>query len=191
MDRSEIINLLNNPKNMRNVVFWVGAGIDADAPTSLPLGEELTNFVLKQTVDYAEDFINANPRLETIFNCIRLLEENIVSKTVDNPFLMGMQSFWYVQPNNNHFFLASKIKEGASVVTCNFDNCISMAYKTLGYGELRLIDEGNGYYGRGFVIYVENLKLNQHHSLVLNAILIFVMNVIWVIFPKDINLNKE
>lgn len=43
MDRSEIINLLNNPKNMRNVVFWVGAGIDADAPTSLPLGEELTN----------------------------------------------------------------------------------------------------------------------------------------------------
>lgn len=165
MDRSEIINLLNNPKNMRNVVFWVGAGIDADAPTSLPLGEELTNFVLKQTVDYAEDFINANPRLETIFNCIRLLEENIVSKTVDNPFLMGMQSFWYVQPNNNHFFLASKIKEGASVVTCNFDNCISMAYKTLGYGELRLIDEGNGYYIMEDIVDKNAGKLYYYHGI--------------------------
>lgn len=68
MDKTEIIDLLNNPKNMRNVVFGVGAGIDADAPTSLPLGVGLTNFVLRQTVDYAEDFINANPRLVLHFH---------------------------------------------------------------------------------------------------------------------------
>ena len=43
---NEIDNLLKS-FNPNKIVFWVGAGIDADAPTCLPIGNQLTEYVLE------------------------------------------------------------------------------------------------------------------------------------------------
>lgn len=95
---NEIDNLLKS-FNPNKIVFWVGAGIDADAPTCLPIGNQLTEYVLELSCgiegankikEYWKDLseliqrlfndeisISSIPRLETIFEAIKDFEGHL------------------------------------------------------------------------------------------------------------------
>lgn len=128
---------------INKLVFWVGAGIDKDAPTGLPLGDELTNDILervcgerlrnqilqewKESRDRINEIINEDhhvdeyPRLETILEAVRIFENNL---TVNNTVMEGLKSFADASPNRNHYMLAEMLHQGANIVTTNYDRCI-------------------------------------------------------------------
>ena len=147
--KEEVVKVIKTyPVN--KLVFWLGAGIDLDFPTALPLGRELTVDVLKRGCgsEYAENIlaqwkksrqlisdvtggnidIHELPRLETILEAVRIFEENLLS---DNSILKGLESFSEAPANENHFVLAELLHEGANIVTTNFDECIVKAYNEL------------------------------------------------------------
>lgn len=135
---------------INKLVFWVGAGIDKDAPTGLPLGDELTNDILervcgerlrnqilqewKESRDRINEIINEDhhvdeyPRLETILEAVRIFENNL---TVNNTVMEGLKSFADASPNRNHYMLAEMLHQGANIVTTNYDRCIPIAYNQL------------------------------------------------------------
>ena len=47
MKLEDVVSVLNGIK-LENIVFWIGAGIDCDGCTGLPLGGELTQFILRE-----------------------------------------------------------------------------------------------------------------------------------------------
>lgn len=160
----ERLKRLDSKTGKLKVIYWVGAGIDKVLPTSLPLGNELTDFLLSeatlpQILDNMENQIGREkslnelygwPRLESVIECYQKLEESMLAKEVSHPFLNGFSSFWEVPPNWIHYALAIMMKKGANIVTTNYDQCIAKAYKTL-YPETSLHlkpfgKEKNGYY---------------------------------------------
>lgn len=145
----EIINRIKKyPIN--KLVFWLGAGIDRDSPTELPLGYELTDDILERTCgkelsghilqewknsrNRINEIMDKNirvdeyPRLETILEAVRIFEDNLFA---DNTVISGLKSFADAPPNSNHFILAEMLHQGANIVTTNYDRCIPMAYNEL------------------------------------------------------------
>lgn len=132
------------------LIFWLGAGIDKEEPTALPLGNELTveilkrscgdiicNKILEQWKISSNTFfkitdetikLNEYPRLETILEAIRIFETELHS---ENTVINGLRSFDEAPPNSNHYILAKLLHQGANIVTTNYDNCIPKAYNHL------------------------------------------------------------
>lgn len=135
---------------INKLVFWVGAGIDRDSPTELPLGYELTDEILERTCgkelsgriiqewknsrNRINKIMNENihideyPRLETVLEAVRIFEDNL---SVDNNIMNGLKSFASALPNSNHYILAELLHQGANIVTTNYDSCVPMAYNKL------------------------------------------------------------
>lgn len=107
MSKVQILNLKKVQDILKNVqlqdiVFWIGAGVDCGGITGLPLGMELTKFVLQKSCgeknakrildiwknrrDNLERIFGEKnamaeiPRLETIIEAIRIYEKNQIKK---------------------------------------------------------------------------------------------------------------
>ena len=126
----------------KDIVMLVGCGISALYPTDLPLGKELTDYILTKSLgeDSFEFLIekwnklnniiknetNVNiplMRLELILNCVNQVDEEFKIKNV----LQGFYSFTKIKPNKNHFYLSNLFKEGAEIITANFDCAVENA----------------------------------------------------------------
>lgn len=118
------------------LIIWVGAGIDHDAPTSLPLGNTLTEFMivnsmpdhlLKRYYCHCESKKKkmlaktyGQLRLETVIEAYRIFENSILDNRSPHPFLNGFRSFENRPPNDIHIALARLLKDGANIVTANY-----------------------------------------------------------------------
>lgn len=136
--------------DIKQTVFWVGAGIDIDEPTCLPSGNELTEFIIKngfgdgnnkflkeyknqcnlinEKCIYAK--LDGIPRLETVIGVLQRFENQKGQKKIPS-FLKGFSSFANAFPNHTHFSLAQLLYKGATIVTTNYDLCIPKAYSQL------------------------------------------------------------
>jgi len=134
MDSKRLLSLFENTRP-ENVIFWTGAGISMQAPTSLPSGAELTKACINTFMpfgtlslvnalfslgNFKDSYCNKKglPRLELII-------ENIVGA-------LGFQAFNYLSfmdiprkyLNCYHLFFGKHIKEGGTHFTLNLDNGI-------------------------------------------------------------------
>lgn len=103
-------------------MFWIGAGIDNGSPTSLPLGNDLTDHVLKKTCGEKVENVIAvwekrqqllkkivgediefsdRPRLETLIEAVRDFEEHQIEK---KSVIEGLRSF-----SSKEFFIIMSI----------------------------------------------------------------------------------
>lgn len=133
------------------LVFWVGAGIDNNTPSCLPLGNELTKTLLEQACGkkYTERilqnwrksqetfrkimdenvYLSGIPRLETVLEGFRIFEKDELQNQYS--VIHGLESFQETPPNYCHYMLAALLHLGANIVTTNYDICIQKAYKNL------------------------------------------------------------
>lgn len=140
-----IINNVDPVSGKLKLVLWLGAGIDNDNPTCLPLGNDLTYYMLKKSSpqhilrqitsvskDDEKDIIKdiyGCPRLESVMECFSAVENVLIKKVSDkpHPLLQGLSVFGDRKLNLNHFLIAELLKKGANVVTTNYDYCIPNA----------------------------------------------------------------
>lgn len=133
------------------ILFLVGAGISKMAPSNIPLGYELTKYILEQSCgeketdcifklwdefsntisEYNSNYKFPIPRLETILGCIDEIDTIKERKSI----LFGLKSFSKAPFNLNHKILAELLAEGSNILTTNFDLCIEHAYEKQ-FGEL-------------------------------------------------------
>lgn len=150
--------VVNDPLGIKNIIqnipsnkliFWIGAGIDNGIPTSLPLGNELTNHILELTcgkyketlieiwnrncnlissISNQKIFLPERPRLETIIEIVREFEDNQLKKM---SVIEGLKSFSSLEfnPNHEHYVLANYLHKGANIVTTNYGDFICKAYE--------------------------------------------------------------
>lgn len=145
-----------NLNEYKNLIFWVGAGVSYDEPTSLPLGNRLTEIALRSGLDEdCNDFISSYkeiikkltgkdasyPRLETIFQIYKDVDDNEECNYMQILKLFSSPSY-----NVNHASLASLIKDGKTVFTSNFDRCIEKAHKAIFNSETQNITHFHGTY---------------------------------------------
>jgi|GEM_PF-2357254 len=142
-------------------IVWAGAGISFPHPTSLPLGDRLTQFCIRETcgeavvervvelwarvksevqhVEPSPRFYDL-PRLETVLGAFADAERGAPQSL---QFLRGFSSFASAPPNLNHLLLASLVRRGATVVTTNFDLGIERALESPSGSVVRVVrDEG-------------------------------------------------
>lgn len=135
-------------------VIWAGAGVSYPGPSSLPLGIPLTQFALEECC--GEDIrvriegmwgrangiiaggsgaapLGSVPRLESVLGDID--DVRAKSSGCEFDFLRGFEAFADAPFNENHLHIADLLRQGATVVTTNFDTCIEAAYKSLARGE--------------------------------------------------------
>lgn len=147
--------------SIHKIIFWVGAGIDSGYPTCLPLGNGLTNYMLKLACGTKLDkvineweknadllrkasaeslYIPDRPRLETVVQAIREYEEN--NNFIEDSLLKGLQAFSTKEClyNKEHLILAQCLHFGANIVTTNYSDFIYKAYKDE-YGEESIYEE--------------------------------------------------
>lgn len=138
--------------SLKNVIFWVGCGIDSLEPTNLPLASELLEKLLLKTcgqlsfkllntwqtikkeidkLNIVENEFASIPRMESIIEQFLLCEQHM---KVKHAILPVIQCFKDAPPNKNHFSLASAISCGANVVTTNYTLCIQKAFSLLNEG---------------------------------------------------------
>ena len=148
---------------LKNWVLWIGAGISIPNPTALPSGWSLTSFALKSTTtekiqnkifdvwQHANDIVSRPenitplgivPRLESILGEIEDIQRN--SKNCEFAFLEGFKSLIDAPYNENHWYIASLLHSGATVITTNFDTCIQKAYIDFSKNTDRLIPKKKG-----------------------------------------------
>ena len=112
-------------ENPNNVLFLCGAGISLDYPTSLPTVNKFIYDILKEcgisdkTINVVfEQFDKTNYRFESLVDEIR--------KTCDANLVLT-KIFDSSTFNKTHHFLSLMLKNGASIITTNFDTCIENA----------------------------------------------------------------
>lgn len=129
------------PQNPSSTLFWTGAGISMDAPSSLPSGYDLTKavveaFLLPHAWETLTSFLTkasysdpmgrrkSFPRLEAVLGSIvSVLGSNFLTRFASlNP-----------DPNQNHLFFARHIALGGTHITMNLDEGIENAFAGL-YG---------------------------------------------------------
>lgn len=156
----EDINNLITKIPTNKLVFWIGAGIDSGDPTSLPLGNGLTDYILQLTCGSKakkiieiwkknQEALNLSvgknieisnrPRLETIIEAVREFEEH---QTRKQSVIEGLRSFSSkeLKYNSEHFLLAQYLHNGANIVTTNYGDFICKAYEEK-YGEGQIMHE--------------------------------------------------
>jgi hypothetical protein len=123
--------------------LWTGAGISADHPTALPLGDDLTKVIVSQVCgsevwrNAHQDFRAAGmvsasgrpksaPRLEWV-------TEHLF-RVVGDAALSGFRAFVGATPNELHEFFAAHLSLGGRHITMNFDRCIEDALGDPGIG---------------------------------------------------------
>lgn len=139
------------PHSPQSVLFWTGAGISADAPSSLPLGDDLTRTVVtavcshrhwervqeyfdRATMTDASGRPKRAPRLEAILETLdRRLQGNIVR---------GLGRILEAEPNDLHRFFAEHLLSGGVHVTMNFDELIEHCCQDLRTSNLPLALHG-------------------------------------------------
>jgi hypothetical protein len=116
--------------------FWTGAGISADYPSALPLGDELTRVIVSEICGpdvwrvVCEDFRAAQmvsssgrpksaPRLEWVTEHL--------SRVVGEEAIAAFRPLAAAPPNALHEFFAAHLEGGGRHVTVNFDRCIERA----------------------------------------------------------------
>ena len=151
MSVEEIIKLLDDydeKSGKLKIILWLGAGIDRNDPTNLPLGSDLTYFMLRKAcvkdelAKSSKDMEKAYgsvPRLEAVIDCFHRFENAQKNKQLHRNFLNGFQSFWRAEPNAIHYWIATLLQNGANAVTTNFDNCIPKAYEKISNSKDRLV----------------------------------------------------
>lgn len=173
---------------MEDWIFWVGAGVSANPPTNLPVGNRLAHFSIDRTcgepvrkrieelwrwvgdeVRRVEPTIQfyGFPRLESVLGAFADAERGAPPSL---QFLRGFISFAAAPYNPNHLLLASLVRCGATVITTNFDLAVERALeKTSGKAVQVVRDEGmlrsyqaDGLAG-GQVIHVHGVADNTQH----------------------------
>lgn len=156
------------------LIIWVGAGIDHDEPTGLPLGNTLTEFMIINSMPdhllkrYCHCHCQSKKkkllakmygqlRLETVVEAYRIFENSILDNRNPHPFLSGFQSFENRLPNDIHIALARLLKDGANIVTANYDNCINSAYYNLTGDQLKCIRDDSSTFHKGYYTYCSSL----------------------------------
>jgi hypothetical protein len=155
-------------------IIWSGAGISRAAPSLLPLGNTLTEFILVATCGIRvakrifSTWSSANriigqacrsvsvsgpftpmplgefPRLEAVLGEISEVESHTRSGGFN--FLQGFSGFVQSPFNRNHWRIACLLGAGATVITTNFDLCIEDAYRALHPGDMLVRKRiGNSY----------------------------------------------
>lgn len=115
------------------ILFWSGAGISADGPTSGPLGRNLTDRALDNYFEpgLADDLQNiyqaigapdaeVRPRLETV------LDSLVAAYGLDG-LADALSDLSTAAPNDVHSFFAAHIDRAGFHITANFDTCIERA----------------------------------------------------------------
>lgn len=74
-------------------------------------------------------------RLETVIGILKKFEEGVAVE-LEGSYLDNFSKFDDALPNFNHFSLAKLIRNGAVVVTTNYDSCIQKAYSKLFQAEM-------------------------------------------------------
>lgn len=131
--KNNLIKLIKS-YDPNKIVFWVGAGIDNNAPTNLPLAKTLMEALLELTcgkeysqkiLEQCQSIYGGIPRMETVISDIKLFEEELA---VDCTVVNGFESFLEAPPNNCHQILAQFLNNGANIVTFNYGNAIAKAF---------------------------------------------------------------
>ncbi len=165
MKLEDVVSVLNGIK-LENIVFWIGAGIDCDGCTGLPLGGELTQFILREACGEegaknimktwksrkenmgkflrGGSIIEDLPRLETIIEAVRHYESEQLKHI---SLIEGLRSFSvrFHHYNLSHHILAKCLYSGANIVTTNYGDFICQAYKDM-YGQESIRLENNELY---------------------------------------------
>ena len=136
----------------KDILFFVGAGVSKVSPSRVPLGYDLTKFIMQEACGINEtecifnlwkDFSNAITqydddlkfsiiRLETVLGCIQEIDQLNKRKSI----LYGLKSFSNIPYNMNHRILAAFLSQGSNIITTNFDLGIENAYEA-NYDELK------------------------------------------------------
>lgn len=144
--------LIDDPEKY---VFWCGAGVSAEAPTKLPLGNQFTRYVLSELVDEVfqkelenklqdiDSSLKAHNieignclRLESVISEVSLIENNLKPKFADDlKFISSLATFYDSPFNIYHYYLAKLVVLGSNVVTTNYDFGIEKAVDLLCPGE--------------------------------------------------------
>ena len=138
MDRKKFCNEITEliEKKGSKIVFFTGAGISYNPPSSLPLANEVKLELIRTTCENfsLEDFYNQylkqikenlkNILMESIFEIIEIRSQVDAIKMIEEIFGAG-------KPNCNHKFLARLLSEGKCcyIITTNFDILIEKALK--------------------------------------------------------------
>lgn len=164
-------------------LIWAGAGVSLDKHTCLPSAPEFVSFTVRkicgqQVRDNLFDLwgkvnqaaatpIDATPlgdapRLESLLSEIAGVQS--VKRDQDFQFFDGFSCFTGAPINDNHRLLATLLKNGASIVTTNFDICIEKAFKRIVPGvQFDETLEEDIYYrtprltGSGTIIYIHGI----------------------------------
>lgn len=156
------------PADPSKYVFWCGAGVSAEAPTNLPLGNAFAKFVLSELIDgtFSDEIgnklvnldgllrkidieMNNSLRLESVISEVSLIENNMkpgYSNELD--FIQSLSSFNECSINIYHMLLAKLVTHGSNVVTTNYDFGIEKALDIICPGEysLKKLKEGQYIY---------------------------------------------
>lgn len=121
----------------KDILFLVGSAISYDKPSPLPLGNELTEFVLKrvcgdykikkilemwkvascQIRNYNSALAFSFPRLETICGCIHGMDKAMKREY----FLKGFSSYAKIPYDYNHYILSSLCSWNEKSLDCQTD----------------------------------------------------------------------
>lgn len=170
--KSDLIKLIKT-LNPQKIVFWIGAGVDSNSPTNLPLAKELLEKILELTCgakyadkikkEYPPDY-HEIPRMETVISEIKLFESELA---IDSTIVNGFSSFLDAPPNSCHQVLAQFLNKGSNIVSLNYGNTIAKAFN-MQYGnkfpttpifdkELRLYVYKNEYITKGKIYHVHGV----------------------------------
>lgn len=136
--KNDLVNLIKS-LDPSKIVFWVGAGIDSNPPTSLPLASKLLEELIKQTCGkvyaskiktqyellYGENMI---PRMETVISEIKLFESELADPSKNGTVVRGFSAFLDAPPNTCHQILTQYLKLGSNIVTLNYGNTFAKAF---------------------------------------------------------------
>lgn len=134
--KKDLVNLIKS-LDPSKIVFWVGAGIDNNLPTSLPLARDLLMRLIELTCgdEYANkieeqcDLLHGRlPRMETVISEIKLFESELSNPLENGTVVPGFSSFLEAPPNQCHKILAQYLKRGSNIVSLNYGNTVSKAF---------------------------------------------------------------
>lgn len=136
--KNDLVNLIKS-LDPSKIVFWVGAGIDSNPPTSLPLASVLLKELITQTcgdiyaskIETQYELLHGKgkiPRMETVISEIKLFESELADSSKSGTIVRGFSAFLEAPPNECHQILAQYLKLGSNIVTLNYGNTIAKAF---------------------------------------------------------------